>query len=331
MRKFFFIIQIAVVCVYANNITIQNYVDENQYLVSKKNIDINNDNRMDIVWLCLAKDRKMPNLLYIFIQEKKDTYTLLLKKELENFKARPYNGYSLNSNENKLLLNLVYPQDRGGDVEKYFFEIGYKNKHLYIKDIYYNKLNLCDFSSMENYKIKLDILQDTKIKTINFIDSFKIIEKEKFNSQYFSKIFSKDLEDEYNMLLSTFKAHKNNELKTYVESQIIKYSDLDDSKCSPENYMNKYFFEDNITYTNDIAHYLEKAGAYKESIYLLEKILEKYPNRTVAYINLGDAYLGDKQKDKAIEAYKIYRTNERNRKRKENTKKSFRMVWNKSI
>ncbi len=61
-----------------------------------------------------------------------------------------------------------------------------------------------------------------------------------------------------------------------------------------------------LTQYNDIARYLEKAGAYQESIYLLEKILEKYPNRIVAYINLGDAYLGDKQKDKAIQSYKKY-------------------------
>jgi len=62
----------------------------------------------------------------------------------------------------------------------------------------------------------------------------------------------------------------------------------------------------NLTPYNNLAYYLEQAGAYKESIYLLEKILEKYPNRIVAYINLGDAYLGNKQKTKAIKAYKKY-------------------------
>ncbi|MGB5919380.1 tetratricopeptide repeat protein [Arcobacter sp.] len=62
----------------------------------------------------------------------------------------------------------------------------------------------------------------------------------------------------------------------------------------------------NLTPYNNLAYYLEQTGAYKESIYLLKKILEKYPNRIVAYINLGDAYLGNKQKDKAIKAYKKY-------------------------
>ncbi len=50
----------------------------------------------------------------------------------------------------------------------------------------------------------------------------------------------------------------------------------------------------------------KKQGQNKEAIYLLEKITAKFPNRTVAYYNLGDAYwaLGDKKKAKKV--YKIY-------------------------
>ena len=62
----------------------------------------------------------------------------------------------------------------------------------------------------------------------------------------------------------------------------------------------------NLIQYNNLAYYLEQAKAYKESIYLLEKILEKYPKRTVAYLNIADAYWGDNNKDKAIENYKIY-------------------------
>jgi len=61
-----------------------------------------------------------------------------------------------------------------------------------------------------------------------------------------------------------------------------------------------------LTPYNNIAYYLQKAGANEEAVYLLEKIIEKFPKRTVAYYNLGDAYwaLGDKKK--AIEAYMTY-------------------------
>ena len=57
---------------------------------------------------------------------------------------------------------------------------------------------------------------------------------------------------------------------------------------------------------NNIAYYLQQAGANQESVYLLEKIIEKFPNRTVAYLNLGDAYYGLGDKEKAIKAYQAY-------------------------
>jgi hypothetical protein len=86
-----------------------------------------------------------------------------------------------------------------------------------------------------------------------------------------------------------------------------------------------------IKYTN-IAYYLEKAKAYKESIYLLEKILAKYPKRTVAYLNIADAYWGDKNKNKAIENYKIYvKQMKDNGKEKKIPKKVFERINAKDI
>lgn len=57
---------------------------------------------------------------------------------------------------------------------------------------------------------------------------------------------------------------------------------------------------------NNFAYYLQQAGANQESAYLLEKIIEKFPNRTVAYFNLGDAYYGLGDKTKALKAYQTY-------------------------
>ncbi|WP_299211640.1 tetratricopeptide repeat protein [uncultured Aquimarina sp.] len=57
---------------------------------------------------------------------------------------------------------------------------------------------------------------------------------------------------------------------------------------------------------NNIAYYLEQAKVYEEAVFLLEKIVQNAPNRTVAYINLGDVYWGLDEKEKAKEAYKIY-------------------------
>ena len=79
---------------------------------------------------------------------------------------------------------------------------------------------------------------------------------------------------------------------------------------------NKEFFQnllkekpiekENLTTYNNIAYYLQKAGSNKEAVYLLEKILKKYPTRTVAHYNLADAYWALGEKKKAIASYTTY-------------------------
>ena len=61
-----------------------------------------------------------------------------------------------------------------------------------------------------------------------------------------------------------------------------------------------------LTTYNNIAYYLQKAGANEEAVFLLEKIIEKFPSRTVAYYNLGDAYWALGEKQKAMKAYTTY-------------------------
>ena len=61
-----------------------------------------------------------------------------------------------------------------------------------------------------------------------------------------------------------------------------------------------------VTHYNNIAYYLQKAGSNQEAVYLLEKILEKFPKRMVAYYNLGDAYWALGEKKKARASYKTY-------------------------
>lgn len=61
-----------------------------------------------------------------------------------------------------------------------------------------------------------------------------------------------------------------------------------------------------VTQYNNIAYYLEQGGAYEPAIHLLEHIVEAFPRRTVAYINLGDAYWGHGDRNAAIDAYKTY-------------------------
>lgn len=57
---------------------------------------------------------------------------------------------------------------------------------------------------------------------------------------------------------------------------------------------------------NDIAFFLLEAGNSQQAIYILENVLSKFPNRVVAYLNLGDAYYGNDEEIKAVEMYQKY-------------------------
>lgn len=64
--------------------------------------------------------------------------------------------------------------------------------------------------------------------------------------------------------------------------------------------------KDNLESYNNIAYYLQKAGHNKEAILLLNSILQEFPSRTVAYLNIGDAYLGMHNSFKASQYYAQY-------------------------
>lgn len=62
----------------------------------------------------------------------------------------------------------------------------------------------------------------------------------------------------------------------------------------------------NLSKYNDIAYYLKQSKLYNASVFLLEEVISTFPDRTVAYINLGDAYKGLNNNEKANKAYERY-------------------------
>lgn len=60
-----------------------------------------------------------------------------------------------------------------------------------------------------------------------------------------------------------------------------------------------------VTY-NNIAFYLYELGEYHHAISILESIIDKVPNRIVAYINLADSYKSIGEYEKAKENYRTY-------------------------
>jgi tetratricopeptide (TPR) repeat protein len=64
--------------------------------------------------------------------------------------------------------------------------------------------------------------------------------------------------------------------------------------------------KNNAVQYNDIGYYLEQAECYEEAIYVLGKVLEKYPDRVVAYLNIADAYWGRSDMEEAGKSYRKY-------------------------
>lgn len=60
----------------------------------------------------------------------------------------------------------------------------------------------------------------------------------------------------------------------------------------------------NLDDYNNIAFALSKNGNYKASIDLLKQIIDKFPDRAVAYLNLADSHWNIGEKDKAKDSYK---------------------------
>jgi tetratricopeptide (TPR) repeat protein len=74
-----------------------------------------------------------------------------------------------------------------------------------------------------------------------------------------------------------------------------------------KTYLRIYPLSDaNLVMYNDMGYYLEQAKAYDAAISVLQAIVEKYPKRIVAHLNLADAYWGDNKKENAGKHYEEY-------------------------
>ncbi|WP_428740651.1 tetratricopeptide repeat protein [Tenacibaculum sp.] len=105
-----------------------------------------------------------------------------------------------------------------------------------------------------------------------------------------------DLRPYFNLVEKLFKAKDIDKLKLACDIEVI---DVVNQYCPVYN-------KNYLTMFNDIGYFLEQSGLYEESVYILEVIIKEFPNRTVAYINLGDAYWGLGKKEEAKQVYKVY-------------------------
>jgi hypothetical protein len=142
----------------------------------------------------------------------------------------------------------------------------------------------------ESIKLIIDIIKDYEGND----DLFQTLNNYLVQNSEDNKI-RKSLDGIYNDVLQL---HKNGK-KDEAAIVIIEFFKL---KSESDNKIDKF----NVNKYNDLGFFLEQGKKYREAVELLEKVVNADPNRTVAYINLGDAYFGLKDSAKAKKAYLKY-------------------------
>ncbi len=109
------------------------------------------------------------------------------------------------------------------------------------------------------------------------------------------KNYQEQFDSTFDVALSLFKNGKKDSsslvTKTFLDSDILYDIAADQS---------------NIPKYNDFGFFLEQGGEYEEAVKVLKEVISIAPSRTVAYLNLGDAYLGASDSTKALKNYTLY-------------------------
>ncbi len=284
IKSNFLLLILSCISVYATeNIKLSQFENNSNYFI--RDIDINRDGMLDKV---ISSEKYTGTELYFFLQESK-RYKLVLKST--NFTEDGGNIIDDITAQNKgnivLSLRTFFP-DRGNYGIVYF--VSFKNNSWFLTDTRYTTSSWQnDYTKTYNCNVTQNINLEN-INNENWFEEIKPIPSEKERDNLCEINFY--MEDTLKDFTERFKDDNN-----LIVKGISRYDAL----------LTKFpLTKKEVVEYNNIAYYLEKAKAYKESAYLLEKILEKFPNRTVAYLNLGDAYWGMNNKGKAKKAYTTY-------------------------
>ena len=190
--------------------------------------------------------------------------------------------------------NFLYGRDKGYiDIEKLKngFLLTLSNISFYINNI--NKVPIIHEIITYGYErniVKFNgekgtFCQRKKTKVDKPFVSFSI-------DSYSNKIYPANIHTSYKKLISGLKAVKNRILTETDLYNIVFENGIHDKT---------------VVQINDLAYYY---SLYHPKSYTLVEIyrdiIQKFPNRTVAYYNLGDAYWELGEKKKAIKAYTTY-------------------------
>ena len=190
---------------------------------------------------------------------------------------------------NYYYLNLIYTFKNGNNYKTLNNIFKFKNGFFSLINVYTNYYDRYQ-TSFTGFYCNNILLNDYSIKS-DLLDK-KFIEKE--ISLISGQQDGKEIEEisYYKLIKKTFYSKKFKDVKLFTNEFVI-------DELGIESILS-------VNQFNNVAFFAFKSKAYEESIYILIKIIEKFPNRIVAYLNIADNYWALNEKEKAVENYKKY-------------------------
>lgn len=121
-----------------------------------------------------------------------------------------------------------------------------------------------------------------------------------------TKLMATEVSASFEQALAAFKSREYSYFKEIMGSFLVGGGDA--ASCAAEDYIvAKYYFPDDPRWSNDLGFLFEQSGYLREAATLLEVIVQKHPDRVVAYLNLADSYWALGNIERAILMYREYR------------------------
>ncbi|RON51136.1 hypothetical protein BK665_20335 [Pseudomonas frederiksbergensis] len=208
----------------------------------------------------------------------------------------------------------LYLKTTEEDNTKYNFNLQFqydaKIKKMVLRNLLLvTNIESCDRSLLGVYALSLGSLSSTSLDDFNGADAFKYLKKLHIESQSGTgsrdKLMPVDLAANFDQALAAYKKGDKDKFNEVMSYFLV--GGGEDSACAPEAYVvGKYYFSKNPGWSNDLGFLFEESGHYGEAVELLSYVIANHPDRTVAYLNLADAYWGLGNKKQAAENYNKY-------------------------
>lgn len=209
------------------------------------------------------------------------------------------------------IINLTTRED--GNTESVFnvqFQYDASVKKIVVSKVLLLSSNSeCDKSILSVYALPSNDLMSIPFEEFDGAKAFEYLKKlrsdfmaKKIGSE---KLFSVSVTSNFEKALAAFKVGDKAKLKELMGNMLVDGGSSD--SCPPDSYVvEKYYYPGMVGWSNDVGFLFAEAGYYQEAIELLKVVVSENQDRTVAYLNLADAYWGLGLKELSAENYKKY-------------------------